>query len=201
MKRTPKISNVVVFKTSDKISFTLSNVRTSEANRLRQAMYKIPTYALDCIEIIFNDSVLQDEEIASRIGLIPIIASPSEINEGRVFTFEIDVTATEDVVTVQSDSFVSTCLETDTSVYSPSVMGGIDVVKLKNGQRLAVRCKAVIGTGDKDMKWVPVCRSVYSMSEPRDNLSESRVFNFEVESVGGMKAEDILLSALKNIYG
>jgi DNA-directed RNA polymerase II subunit RPB3 len=55
------------------ISFVLEGVELGMANALRRTMIAdIPTLAIELVEIEDNTSVLADEFIAHRLGLIPL---------------------------------------------------------------------------------------------------------------------------------
>jgi DNA-directed RNA polymerase II subunit RPB3 len=57
----------------DEIAFTLTGVDGSVANALRRSlMAEVPTVAIDLVNIYENSSVLHDEFIAHRLGLMPI---------------------------------------------------------------------------------------------------------------------------------
>jgi len=71
MKRQPKIE--IVSHTSDSMTFMLTKTDASVANALRRVIIsEVPTMAIDLVEIENNTSVLHDEFIAHRLGLIPL---------------------------------------------------------------------------------------------------------------------------------
>ena len=69
--REPKIK--IHSMSEDKMTFTISEIDTSIANALRRIMIaEVRTLAIDLVSIEANTSVLFDEFIAHRLGLLPI---------------------------------------------------------------------------------------------------------------------------------
>lgn len=65
----------------EEILFDLFNVEPPLANALRRILIsEIPTMAIEFVRITQNTSIIPDEVLAHRLGLIPIYADAKEFN-------------------------------------------------------------------------------------------------------------------------
>ncbi|KAJ6625627.1 DNA-directed RNA polymerase [Mycena sp. CBHHK59/15] len=69
----------------DSVNFVLENVDLAFANSLRRVMMAdLPTIAIDLVEVQANTTVLPDEFIAHRLGMIPLVST--NCDEGLRYT-------------------------------------------------------------------------------------------------------------------
>lgn len=81
--------------------FELSDTDVSVANALRRVMISwVPTIAIDLVEIEQNTSVLNDEFIAHRLGMIPLVSTQlvermktryEELQENDIIDIELNL--------------------------------------------------------------------------------------------------------------
>jgi len=66
----------ILEQSKDHIRFEVNNIDLSLANSLRRIMIsEIPTVAIEFVYVHKNTSVLMDEYLSHRLGLIPLISS------------------------------------------------------------------------------------------------------------------------------
>ncbi len=152
--------NVEVIEHSrDVLKIVLHNVPVKIANSIRRSvMSLVPTLAVDKVIIFKNDSIMNDDMLAHRLGLIPLRTSLDKIRElernGGKVSLLLSIESKNDVTTVKSSDIVSR--DKDVEVLS----GDIDIVKLGKGESIELEMEAVVGRGREHAKWSPVTVSV-----------------------------------------
>lgn len=157
------------------VNFELTDCDLSFANSLRRVVLaEVPTIAIDLVEVASNTSVLADELLAHRLGLVPLESHDvDKMNYTRdceceescglctvVLTLEARCTSDEvmkvyasDLVVQPSDQMVSD------SIGKPFISDpeghGILIAKLRKGQEIRVRCIAKKGIAKEHAKWCP----------------------------------------------
>jgi DNA-directed RNA polymerase subunit D len=138
-------------------------------NALRRIVTsEVPSMAIDEIVMVENSSMLQDETIAHRLGLIPLSTDldsynlPEECpcksefgcNLCRV-TLALDVEAKGEARTVYSGDLVS-----ENPNIAP-VNARIPILKLAKEQKIKLEAYARLGKGKNHAKWQPVSICTY----------------------------------------
>jgi DNA-directed RNA polymerase subunit D len=120
--------------------FLVRGITPAFANGIRRAMIAdVPTFSVDTVRVIENSSVMFDEQIAHRLGLVPLTTpEPGEFELGETVTLSLDVQGPD---TAYSGDIVSS----DAMVESAD--GNVPIIDLKEGQRLEVEADAVLGVG------------------------------------------------------
>ena len=95
----------VIKKTKEKIVFDISGIEPPLANALRRIMIaEIPTMAIEKVNLWQNTSIIPDENLAHRLGLVPILADPrmfedrgadQEFSENNSIKFNLHVKCTK----------------------------------------------------------------------------------------------------------
>ena len=138
-------------------------------NALRRiGLAEVPAMAIDEVVMIENSSILQDEMIAHRLGLVPLKTDldnynlpedcecKSEFGCGQCrVTLTLNAESTEGTRPVYSGELVSENPEV------VPVAGKIPVIKLAKGQKLQLEAYARLGKGEVHAKWQPVCVCAY----------------------------------------
>ncbi|EMS46394.1 DNA-directed RNA polymerase II subunit RPB3-A [Triticum urartu] len=180
--------------------FELRDTDASMANALRRVMIaEVPTVAIDLVEIESNSSVLTDEFIAHRLGLIPLTSSAAmsamrfsrdcdacdgdgSCEDCSIETLEVtamDLRSTDPkVCPVDQADAAGDSRQVDRALhYGPL---GILIVKLRCGQELRLRAIARKGIGKDHAKWSPAA-TVTFMYEPDICINEELMETLTLE--------------------
>jgi DNA-directed RNA polymerase subunit D len=181
------------------VTLQLEGVDRSYANAIRRfCISEVPSMAIDDVVVLENSSVLYDEILAHRLGMVPIktdleryvlpekcdCGSPLGCNKCRVL-FVLEATGKEKVSTVYSGDLVSEDREIR------PVSESIPIVKLAHGQTVKLEAYARLGRGKEHAKWQPCTVAVLT-----DGKTEG-TFNLMVESAGGLPARQIVTKAME----
>lgn len=119
--------------------FVVRPITPAMANGLRRAMIAdVPTLAIDTVRVVENTSVMFDEQIGLRLGLIPLTTPPEEFEQGDTVTLALDVSGP---ATAYSGDIVSS-----DEMVEPAD-DNIPIIDLKDGQRLEFEADAVLDRG------------------------------------------------------
>lgn len=178
----------VITKDSEKISLKLKGVPLQYANALRRVCLNgVPVLAIDTVDIIENTSVLPDEGLAHRLGLIPLRTDLSKFNESDKVLLVLDSGESEETRAVLSGE-----LSSEDESAKP-VSEKVPIVQLAPGQKIKVECYARLGRGTEHAKWNA---SNVAMLTDTDKDDEKIL---TVESTGALNPEQIVLEGVQEV--
>jgi DNA-directed RNA polymerase subunit D len=151
----------------NRFMFLLKNVPVTVANSIRRAIISyVPTLAIDRVFIMRNDSLMNDDMLAHRLGLIPLTTPygryrlpEEECPEGEdckpeYVSLTLSVEAVDEPITVYSSHIKSS----DPDV--KPIVDDIEIVRLGPGQGIEAEMWAYMGRGSQHAKWSPVSVAV-----------------------------------------
>ncbi len=191
----------VVEKSDERIVVRFNNIPRQYVNSLRRlAISEVPTLAIDDVVILENSSVMHDEAVAHRLGLIPLRTDPGRFvmphecdckstlgcSKCRVLLV-LDAEANEKTLVVTSGELVS-----EDEMVKP-VSKDIPIIVLAPNQKLKFEAYARLGTGKDHAKWQPTSAAIV-----KDGKDESEII-LVIESNGALTAEEILTGAAERL--
>ncbi|EJU04104.1 RBP11-like subunit of RNA polymerase [Dacryopinax primogenitus] len=176
------------------IDFDLVGTDAAIANALRRIMIgEVETIAVENVWVWQNTSVMQDEVLASRLGLVPLRINPARLEswtpnavptDANTISFEVQVTCTSRPFPPRGSTDPSELYE-NSSIYAshlrwkpvgaqaalpdwladpPSVAKpDIVLVKLRPGQELNIEMHCVKSCGRDHAKYSPVATATYRL--------------------------------------
>jgi DNA-directed RNA polymerase subunit D len=185
-------------KLDEKISVKFKNVPREYVNALRRlAISEVPTLAIDDVVMIDNSSVIHDEAVAHRLGMIPLrtdlkrfvmphncdCKSTLGCSKCRVLLV-LDSEATERTRIVTSGE-----LKSEDEEVKP-VSNEIPILTLAPGQKVKFEAYARLGNGKSHAKWQPTSSAVVKDGE---NENESILI---IETNLALRPDEVILAAV-----
>lgn len=163
------------------LRFIISGTNPAFANSIRRTiLQEVPVMAIDEVEVVANDSVMDDEILAHRLGQMPLttpegylLPSKCDCRKGRCSNCSVDLTLeAEGPGVVRAGDMKSS----DTEVVP--VQDKSPVARLGEGQSLKFTAIARLGFGKDHANWQPAVASYKYMpiinidQEARDDWEE-----------------------------
>ena len=183
------------------MSIKLKDIPLQYSNALRRlCLNGIPIFAIDTVDIIENSSVLPDEGLAHRLGLVPIKTDLSRFNEPSKCECQSETGCSNCRVMLvldSGDTDVTKAILTDELTSEDDsikpVSDKIPIVQLAAGQRVKVECYARLGRGREHAKWN--ASNIATLVET--DKENERILT--VESTGALNPEDIILAGVEEL--
>ncbi len=137
-----KNSDIKIKELNDEdIIFELSGVEPPLANALRRIMIaEIPTIAIEKVELWQNTSIIPDENLAHRIGLVPIKVDP------RLFEFKSSVKPYDETNSIRFKLHVA-CTKKDPKMQTP-----LNINDVEEEEKIFNHSNVYSG----DLQWIPI---------------------------------------------
>lgn len=172
------------------VDFEASNIDLAQINSLRRVMMaEVPTIAIDLVEIEENTSVLADEFIAHRLGLVPLNATDVESLlytrdcECEQYCEHCSVKLTlhakctsDEIMKVYARDMIPDHGRPNQYIGSPIITdpdgNGVLIAKLRKGQELKLTCIAKKGVAKEHSKWMATTAMGFEY-DPHNNLGHT----------------------------
>jgi len=191
----------VIEKQDDKITIKFNNVPRQYVNALRRlSISEVPTFAIDDVVILENSSVMHDEAVAHRLGLIPLRTDLKKFNLPNNCDCKSALGCTNCRVLLQLDAeakdktkIITTSELISEDEFVKPVNQDIPIITLAPGQKMKFEAYARLGLGKDHAKWQAATISVVKYGEDENEIYLS------IESNGALTAEEIVIAAVEKL--
>ena len=187
----------VLSQDEQSISIKLKGIPIQYANALRRiCLNGVPVFAIDTVDIVENSSVLADEGLAHRLGLVPLKTDLSEFKD--LSDIKTDDSTNRVMLTLDSGettetrTVLSSELTSEDNFVKP-ISDKIPIVELAPGQRIKVEAYARLGRGLEHAKWNSSNISVLTETEKDDEKI------LTIESTGAVAPAQIVLAGVSEL--
>ena len=178
----------------NRLTFSLKGTDTAYANTIRRIMgFEVPVMSIDDVEFRKNTSILYDEVLAHRLGLIPLstdLKAYNMISECKCKGAGCASCTVKLILKAQGPGMV---YASDIKSKDPEIKpiyGKMPIVKLLEGQEVEFEATAILGQGREHSKF---CPGLVFYKMPNTDGDE---YIFTVESWGQLTPKEIVVKAI-----
>jgi len=180
----------------DKSVIVFKKTHNTIVNAFRRIILdEVPTFAIEDVEIVKNDSALYDETLAHRLGLVPLVTDLDTYNlkcECKCGSVGCALCEVKMSLTQSEPGYVySGSIKSDDPKIIPAFTT-IPVTKLLSGQEVEVNLTAVLGNGRIHAKWAPAHTYLKENGDAVDLV---------IESFGQLSGKDIFNKSIDILIG
>ena len=181
----------IINENEEKVSVKIKGVPLQYANALRRiCLNGVPIYAVESVDMLENSSVLADEGVAHRVGLIPLktdLESSKTGNENDKIMLTLDSGVSDETRTILSGELKSQ----DASIIPTS--NDIPIVTLAPGQSIKFEAHVRLGKGTEHARW----NSANIVTLTDTEKDDEKILT--VESTGALNPKHIILSSVEQL--
>jgi len=185
------LSLEIINENEQKVSVKIKGIPLQYANALRRiCLNGVPIYAVESIDVLENSSVLADEGVAHRVGLIPLkteLSASKDGNENDKIMLTLDSGILDETRTILSGDLKSQ----DGNVVPTS--NDIPIVTLAPGQSIKFEAYARLGKGTEHARWNSANVATLTETEKDDEKV------LTVETTGALDPKHIILSSVEQL--
>lgn len=197
----PSDSIKILEKDDNRVVLEFNDIPRQYVNALRRlSISEVPTFAIDDVVMLENSSVMHDEAVAHRLGLVPLrtdlgrfvlpdfceCKSTLGCAKCRVLLV-LDSEANDKTKVVTSAELVS---EDDTV---KPISKEIPIIVLAPGQKLKFEAYARLGLGKDHAKWQPTSAAVV-----KDGKDDNQTILI-IETTGSLTAHEVVMAAVNRL--
>jgi DNA-directed RNA polymerase subunit D len=184
----------MTLENNEKLTISFKIGENELANVFRRTILdEVPTFAIEEVEVISNESPLYDEIIAQRLGLIPLKTDlntynlKNECKCGGIGCALCEVKMS--LISNQEGYVYSKSIKSDDPKIVP-VSEDIQITKLFPNKKIELNIRAVLGKGKEHSKWSPAHtylkeekNNVNLIIESHGQLDNKEIFNRSIDEL------------------
>jgi DNA-directed RNA polymerase subunit D len=197
----PSDSIKILEKDDNRVVLEFNDIPRQYVNALRRlSISEVPTFAIDDVVMLENSSVMHDEAVAHRLGLVPLRTDLQRFVLPNLCECKSTLGCTKCRVLLVLDSeandktkvVTSAELVSEDDIVKP-ISKEIPIIVLAPGQKLKFEAYARLGLGKDHAKWQPTSAAVV-----KDGKDDNQTILI-IETTGSLTAHEVVMAAISRL--